>query len=164
MDQQRAEKYLSRLFPLVGALCATICISFGIAQYHWRDVLDTCGTYRGTLYEDPKCGCILCECNLPYRVVWNLFPFPSLLQLAVVQRRTSLEDILQCVTGPFMVPCYPFSSVSSLVASICTASVAESRPSDKRPVQYVIDPIKWLSWQRNPRTHSMTFPRIIGCP
>lgn len=57
MDQQRAEKWLSRLFSLVGVLSATICITFGIAWYHWKDVLDTCGTYR--TYEDPKCGCIL---------------------------------------------------------------------------------------------------------
>lgn len=61
MDQQKAEKYLSRLFPAILALCGIICISFGIAWYHWKDVLDVCGTLRGRdgNYEDPKCGCIL---------------------------------------------------------------------------------------------------------
>jgi len=61
MDDRQAEKYLYRLFSLILVLSLICSISTGIAWYHWKDVLDVCGTYQGRYgqYEDPKCGCIL---------------------------------------------------------------------------------------------------------
>lgn len=126
MDQKRAEKYLSRLFPFVGALCATICISFGIAQYHWRDVLDTCGTYRGTLFEDPKCGCILCEFQLNPSFLYSLRKISSnsswFKYRHILHWRTHCRVLLDRLRTPFinffLFHLWLFPSLSRLLRSL----------------------------------------------
>lgn len=61
MDDRQAEKHLYRIFSVILALSLTCSISTGVAWYHWKNVLDVCGTYQGRYgeYQDPKCTCIL---------------------------------------------------------------------------------------------------------